>query len=42
MHFGLDDGGLEVDGYAHARPAPTGLFSVLEVLIPATAPGLTR
>ena len=26
MHFGLDDGGLEVDGYAHARPAPTGLF----------------
>jgi uncharacterized protein len=26
MHFGLDDGGLEVDGFAPARPAPTGLF----------------
>jgi len=26
MHFGLDYGGLEVDGYAHARPAPTGMF----------------
>ena len=26
MHFGLDDGGLEVDGFAHARPAPTGMF----------------
>jgi phage tail sheath protein FI len=26
MHFGLDDGGFEVDGFAHARPAPTGIF----------------
>ena len=25
MHFGLDDGGLEVDGFAAARPAPSGM-----------------
>ncbi len=30
--LGLDRGGLEVDGYAAARPAPNGLFQVLRVL----------
>jgi uncharacterized protein len=37
LQFGLGDGGLEVDGFAQARPAPTGLFYRLGSLDPADA-----
>ncbi|HEY5704592.1 MAG TPA: phage tail sheath subtilisin-like domain-containing protein [Terrimicrobiaceae bacterium] len=34
--LGLDRGGLEVDGFAAARPAPNGIFQRLGTLSPAT------
>jgi uncharacterized protein len=32
LHLGLDRGSIEVDGYATARPAPTGVFQSLPTL----------
>jgi phage tail sheath protein FI len=39
MHFGLDAGGLEVDGYAQARPPLRVCFTGLGVSIPQTETG---